>query len=399
MGAAKEHWLNQQERGYLNADGEICADCVSDPDLKRWIQDNAVSTTCSFCGREDQDAIAAEMDEFVGAVLDGIRVDWNHPDTEGIAYESAEGGYQADLVDTYEVLEDCGVSDEEDVIQAIVDSMETDAWVAREFYRGSDSDRLSWGWDSFKEAIKHRTRYFFLEGDLYDDMPPARMLEKIADTIRRRPGGMDLIQRLPSDTNILRIRVDARRHDTAAAIGTPPAAFAIKANRMSPAGIPMFYGALDVDTAIAETREPGDIGKIMSIGTFKPVREIAILNLARLPDIPGVFNEAGRELIQPLRFLHPFADDISRPIAHDGREHIEYVPTQVVTEYFRQAFRDADGQPLDGIAYASSRHPGGVAVVLFCENERCVDVAEASKPGAVVQLVSVDHRLCRTNDK
>ncbi len=298
------------------------------------------------------------MDEFVGAVLDGIRVDWNHPDTEGIAYESAEGGYQADLIDTYEVLEDCGVSDEEDVIQAIVDSMETDAWVAREFYRGSDSDRLYWGWDSFKEAIKHRTRCFFLEGDPYGDMPPAKMLEKIADTIRQRPGGMDLIRRLSSDTNMLRIRVDAQAHGTASAIGTPPAAFAIKSNRMSRAGIPMFYGALDVDTAIAETLEPGDIGKIMSIGTFKPVREITIFDLARLPDISGVFNEAGRELIQPLRFLRPFADDISRPIAHDGREHIEYVPTQEVTEYFRQAFRDVDGQPLDGIAYASSRPTG-----------------------------------------
>lgn len=43
------------------------------------------------------------------------------------------------------------------------------------------------------------------------------MLEKIADTIRRRPGRMDLIRRLPSGTNILRIRVDARAHDTAAA--------------------------------------------------------------------------------------------------------------------------------------------------------------------------------------
>lgn len=106
----------------------------------------------------------------------------------------------------------------------------------------------------------------------------------------------------------------------------------------------MFYGALDVDTAIAETREPGNIGKIMSMGTFKPVREITILDLARLPNILGVFNEAGRELIQPIRFLHPFADDISRPIAHDGREHIEYVPTQVVTEYVRQAFRDVDSQ-------------------------------------------------------
>ncbi len=322
-------------------------------------------------------------------------VDWNHPDTEGIAYESAEGGYQADVVDTYEVLYDCEVSENEDVVEAIVDAVVTDGWVEREFYRGSDSDRLSWGWDSFKDAIKHRNRYFFLEGGLYDDMPPAKMLVEIAEVIRQRPGDMDLIRRIPADVTVYRIRIDDVPHANAAAIGSPPPRFALKSNRMSPAGIPMFYGALDVDTAIAETREPpNDVGKTMSIGTFRPVRELAVLDLAELPDIPSIFDEARRELIQPLRFLHPFADDISRPIAHDGREHVEYVPTQVVTEYFRQAFRDVDGERLDGIAYASSRQPGGVAVVLFCENEQCVDAAGTGRQGAMIQLVSVDHCPC-----
>lgn len=109
MGGAKAWMMERHERGYVEAPGDICANCVSDFLLKQWIAGSAVSTTCSLCGRKDEDAIAADMDEFAGVVLNGVLIDWNHPNTEGIAYESAEGGYQADVVDTYEVLYECEV--------------------------------------------------------------------------------------------------------------------------------------------------------------------------------------------------------------------------------------------------------------------------------------------------
>lgn len=37
-------------------------------------------------------------------------------------------------------------------------------------------------------------------------------------------------------------------------------------------------------------------------------------------------------------FLDRFAHEVSKPVAPDALEHIEYVPTQIVTEYFRHAF-------------------------------------------------------------
>ena len=39
--------------------------------------------------------------------------------------------------------------------------------------------------------------------------------------------------------------------------------------------------------------------------------------------------------------MKDFIADFQKPVAHDGKEHFEYVPTQVVTEYLRSAFSAA----------------------------------------------------------
>lgn len=398
MGIAKQWMLEQFERGYMQADGQICANCVNDPALVQWVEDNATTTECSFCGTESDAPVAAEFDSFVGVVLTGIRFNWNHPDDEGIAYISAEGGYQASITDSREVLRHYDISDNEDVIRAIVRSIGDNGWVERDYYVGDTSQRLSWGWDHFKEVVKHQTRYVFLtpEDDDHSEVPPSQMLAAIGSTIVEDLSDLALITTVPTDADLIRIRIGAGTYATGAEIGTPPAQFANQSNRMSPAGIPMFYGAFDVDTARAETLDPHQHGgQIMSIGSFRAVRDLKVLDLADLPDIPSVFWEGGHQLIHPLRFLHAFAGDIVQPIARDGREHIEYVPTQVVTEYFRRVFRDADDRPIDGIVYSSSRHPGGRAFVLFCENEQCGGDSELGLAREqIVTLVGVQHLPC-----
>lgn len=378
MGRAKAWQLEQWERGYDEAEGDICGECVSDPALKKWIADNAEARTCRFCGTESDEPIAASFDHFVGIVLIGVGFDWNHPDDEGILYISAEGGYQASVADTWDVLDEYDISEDSDVLEAIVDVVGNDGWVEREYYGGDESQRLEWGWDRFKQVVKHQTRYVFLspdDGDSYVEVPPSRMLAAIGETVIDELADLNLITEIATDTDLFRVRIGEGAYHTGAEIGTPPAKFANQSNRMSPAGIPMFYGAFDVVTARAETLDPEHhAGQTLSVGTFRPVRNLRMLDLADLPDIPSVFEESGHPRIHPLRFLHAFARDIVQPIARDGREHIEYVPTQVVTEYFRRVFRNAGGEPIDGIIYQSSRQGGDKAFVLFCENEQCFAV-------------------------
>lgn len=391
MGRAKEWQLEQWERGYDEAEGDICARCVKDPALKNWVKDNAEAHVCRFCGEESEEPIAASFDDFVGVVLTGIGFDWNHPDSEGILYVSAEGGYQASVTDIWDVLADYDISEDTDVVDAIIDVVGNNGWVEREYYIGDKSQRLEWGWDWFKQVVKHQTRYVFLAPDESGDsaeVPPSRMLSAIGETVVDELADLNLITEITADTDLFRIRIGEAAYCTGAEIGTPPAQFANQSNRMSPAGIPMFYGAFDIDTARAETLDPEHhAGQTLSVGTFRPTRNLRVLDLADLPDIPSVFEEDGHHRIHPLRFLHAFARDIAQPIARDGREHIEYVPTQIVTEYFRRVFRDAGGNAIDGIIYRSSRQGSDRAFVLFCENEQCF--ASGDGPIFMEQLVEL----------
>jgi RES domain len=64
---------------------------------------------------------------------------------------------------------------------------------------------------------------------------------------------------------------------------------------------------------------------------------------------------------------------LSAPITRDSHTHIEYVPTQVVTEYFRFTFAEEQGLPIDGIVYPSSRMKGKNACVLFMDHRESLE--------------------------
>jgi hypothetical protein len=104
-------------------------------------------------------------------------------------------------------------------------------------------------------------------------------------------------------------------------------------------------------------------------GEFSPTRELRLIDLTNLPDLPSIFDGAARKRYFVLRFLQKFVDDITLPVELDGQEHIDYVPTQVFTEYFRHAFPSA----VDGLMFPSTQGPGN-NVVLFFGPASCSDV-------------------------
>jgi hypothetical protein len=57
------------------------------------------------------------------------------------------------------------ISEDSDVVEAIINVVENDGWVEREYYIGDTSRCLEWGWDRFKQVVKHQTRYAFLAPD------------------------------------------------------------------------------------------------------------------------------------------------------------------------------------------------------------------------------------------
>jgi len=265
---------------------------------------------------------------------------------------------------------------------------------------------LRWGWEGFTDLVKHHNRYFLYqtaaeqasEVDSRDiteafEVPyepemgvsPGRILDVLGEIVRRT----ELVRTLGSNEVIFRARVheSSLTPTTPDELGPPPREKARQSNRMSPAGIVMFYGALDRETVIAETYEPdraGAEGMMMSLAQFESVRPLKVLDLTRLPLKPSFFVD--RELRHGVAFLYAFEADFVKPIARDGMEHVEYVPTQVVTDYFRQRFRTESGDSIDGIVYRSSR-TSAPAVVLFLDRAAC----GAETPfGGGQQVLSLD---------
>ncbi|HBC3478543.1 TPA: RES family NAD+ phosphorylase, partial [Vibrio cholerae] len=78
--------------------------------------------------------------------------------------------------------------------------------------------------------------------------------------------------------------------------------------------------------------------------------------------------------------------DFTAPVRKDGLEHIDYVPTQVVSEHFRFIHKTKEGKKVDGIIYPSSKFNKRNAIVLFCDDKDCV---ERDAKGGLLRLISL----------
>lgn len=163
----------------------------------------------------------------------------------------------------------------------------------------------------------------------------------------------------------------------------------------------MFYGAEDYDTAFKETVDVRNCrGNSATAGVFVAKRELNILDLCQLPQMHSFFSPWTVSQRHGIYFLRSFQKDLAKPIRKDDRQHIEYVPTQVFTEFMRFEFRShysqptllrsQDIKPIDGIRYPSSK-TGRPCIVLFLEQHDCLSGSPDSKwnPALELDLASV----------
>jgi hypothetical protein len=359
----------------------VCGQCFSDEGLRDFCTNHAQSNTCDFCGATSAEPIAAPLEEVIAHIRSCVFAIYDDPANAGLAYESAEGGYQGTTYSTDEVFESLGLDfpkDKGNRLRDIVEAaMDNELWCETDPYGMSHAQQLQFSWEKFCRIIKHEKRYFFLQKEErrrrpYDDelLAPADVLETIFAFAETEGAFVTL----PAGSRVYRARRQPKgeSYRTAGTLGPPPLEHAIQTNRMSPPGVVMTYAADDAETALAETAdEPGTF----AIGTFTIERDALILDLTRLPRAPSVFAELPDTLeYDPrlqLNFLRSISRDISRPIARDNRVHVEYVPTQVVTEYVRTVVR-MKGQKIDGIRYHSSRKHAGTALVLFANQDHLI---------------------------
>lgn len=357
----------------------VCEDCIDDYAIREFIRSNATRNKCDYCGAEEDEPIAAHLDEVIEFMLEGIETEWGDPYDVGNSYDNEDDKWLfAPVTDSWDLILELEIPiSEGELYEDICESLMDREWCRRYPLHPSESERLIWGWRDFAEQVKHRARYVFFRARSSDTSPaeidPSDMLDELSKVISE----IGLVRPLVTGTEIFRAR-EHKSHElpaTATELGSPPREFAKYSNRMSPAGIPMFYGAFDEPTALAEINHP----TVATTGVFSVLQEMPVIDLTVLPPVPSLFDPAKRQVRSGIIFLHDFAREVSKPIEKDGREHIEYVPTQVFTEYFRHIYRDSAGKNVQGILYRSARKEGSTACVLFLENQHCCDALKGDE--------------------
>lgn len=398
MGIVKGMWLEERERGYSsNDDKTVCTNCFEEYGLKQFIEEHQSDNKCSYCESDDE-VVACTLDSLIEHILNSIHYEWGHPADEGLPYESREGGWQVSTVyDTWDLLDSIGLDNVHgDTYEDICDSIHNQEWCEKNPYSLSTDKTLLYGWEKFSQFIKTKARYVFFKAknpdyDEYqhDEIDPVSILDSLEKIIKE----LGLVKEVNTETQIYRVRiVDQETNlNTAKELGAPSYEYANLANRMSPAGIPMFYGAFDIQTAIKETYVPREKNKKAVAGVFQAINRMSVIDLSEKLYIPSLFDEHKGLYRGYIKFLLDFIDDFTKSIERNDRAHVDYVPTQVVTEYFRYLFRSENDLAIDGVIYPSSKNVGNRAIVIFADSDQCVESGESSTEGAILKLVDIEN--------
>lgn len=354
----------------------ICSACLDEAYLQDLARTGATENArCDACDATP----ALPMDVFMPVFLGGVRRRWGNPAEEGVPLEAdGEDGYLTTVYDSFRELiesefDDVGGPATRQAIAESISSKDEQLWTRKDWDHYFPDELLKTGWEALITSIAERGRFLAAmvvpDPDFRQQLHPQQLLERIGEVIDK----VGLIKTIPAGRRFWRARTSSTPKPTwsASDLGTPPSSIALGVNRMSPVGIPLFYGGEDLDTAVAETTYRGRGGDIVEFGAFELDREVSVLDLTSIPPIPSIFDTASGANHFTLKFLNDWADQLSAafPVSED-RASIDYIPTQVTTEYFMRLHRG--GKSIGGIRYNSVQNAGGVCVALDIPNECCV---------------------------
>jgi hypothetical protein len=372
MGQTKRAIDRETEVGYHSMDKRVCNHCVSDIDIKKFIKEEGEESECDYC--LNNRAKTVSFNDFIEFFLK--HVDSVYDDLLNVLVNTDDGK----TLGIYDLLDDIDLTEKDALREDVTDSLSDRAWCETPYYQYSLSEALGYGWDEFAKVVKHKSRYAFYQFDReYSDqpIPPSAFLDALSDAISQ----LGLYKTLTKGAFLYRVRIEDKniKLKFATELASNKPENVKQANRMSPAGIAMFYGAFDIGTAIKETYSEKKYKQTATVAKFKLLKNITLVDFSKIPRYLRFFEEAIYNNEQ-IEFLNGFIKDISKEIDKDGFEHIDYAPTQIVTEHLRYVHhRKRDDEEIYGLIYPSSKNEGKNSVVIFCENEHCVEKGEAKE--------------------
>ena len=356
----------------------ICHDCIGDRFLTKVVRAEGIRVACSYCNAVGEALPLDDLAQRIHEVLqDHFELTSNQP--TGYEYMLAEEGWWERpgypvanvIADIAEVSEEIAT----DVMELLSDHYgylaikdgEENPYSSDACYEEQGADDSAW--KTFCDQIRSHGRFFnrYAEDELthiFGDLGTQKtfrsksVIREISPDSQSGYIWRSRIAQSPKELEVI-LKSPARE------IGPPPPRLA-KGGRMNALGIPVFYGAMEKDTCVAELRAP--VGSQVVVAKFNLLRPVRLLDLDALTEIwnidashfdPDYYKHEGR--VASLRTL---AQEICRPVMPQEKA-FEYLPSQAVAEYLANKL----DLRLDGIIFRSSQTGCGRNVVLF--NQAC----------------------------
>ncbi len=264
-----------------------------------------------------------------------------------------------------EMLEELVLYTDDDELNNDVESVfTTEEWIESDILHQDERRALYTKWMAFANAVTYSRRYTFLATPEFLPLVKGEKNENkddILTSLRNLIIAQKLCRTLSKGTTIYRARRvdDAEKMYSFGDITAAPAVNAA-ANRMSPAGVSLFYASFNEKTATREC--VGEESKSILVGEFAVKKDLNVLDLTIIP-APSFWMPDWQEN----EFLHTFNREITKRLDVNDKNLLQYIPTQVFTEYLRYMFVDGEGNKIDGVLYGSSMtHEKNL--VLFCSH-------------------------------
>ena len=367
-----------------------CARCFSDSAIQEYVESHGTPADCDFC--KTRNVHCAHVTDVGKFIMEGVEKKYEDP-ANSVFHDSSEGGYDIegdclqDLLIWEEQIFSDHIDDPEPLFNVLINPDGT-LYVRKDPYgpeSGGDDDIRSW--EAFRKLVKGNRRFAALHkyNEEKEDGDPAVFLRNLVSTLAR-----DFLTTISPKEKIYRGRRLKAGTDFFHKDLTSPPPNKSGNNRMSPKGVSFFYGAMDTGTCVAELRP--SVGEQIAVAEFELLRELTVIDLATAIPYHSIFDDEYKfhrdEFILP--FVRRFADSISEPVQISDSD-LEYVPTQVFTEFLR--FHPK--HQFDGIQYKSSLRSDGINIVLFkeegisCEDPSDPDAWLCYKGFEAVQVKSV----------
>lgn len=357
----------------------ICTSCIIDEYLVGIVESSATETTCNYCEKTFEEPACCEISIVVQEVKNAIEAHYTLLEE----VPRMDGDYIYEGESTAEIARDLSMdflsTDADDIL--VMDDIEEilghdEFWVDRKKWPGNGPEEELWLWENFKKLVQYKNRYFFGVESLsragssliYSSSSPMELLESLCGRLQLD----ECLALLDEGTKVYRVRKHKQglKKTDLKEFCAPPPEDCVQANRMSPPGIQVFYGALDHKTAKLEVNTTAPY----YLAEFQVSRPTILIDLTLKLERISMFDPESAWWNNYVDFMNGFISDLTRSIDHSTKIHIEYIPTQVVSEYFRHIAKDLNPQ---GFIYPSHQNPDGRNVAFF--GNPVIELAENSE--------------------